>query len=290
MKLTRKNGKSAMVAEIHMAYLKEKEIRTMEIITGKKKRPRRILLYGPHGIGKSTWASQAPRPLFLSTEDGLDDIGVDRTPLIVTFDAFKEAIFMAASSDYHTIVIDTVDWLERLIWRHVAARKGVECIDDIPYYRGYNLAIQHWVDIIDCLERLRQEGGKGIVLLAHSASGKVEPPDGESYTRHEPDLHKNVAPILMEWADEVLFAGYRVDAIRKDEGFDRKRYIAIGGDRVVYTCEQPTHLAKRRIAMPDEIALDWNAYAKCVQESYTETKAGNIDGIVKNGSSKPKEK
>ena len=262
----------------------------MKIIKGKKSRPRRIVLYGTHGIGKSTWATHAPAPIFISTEDGLDDIGCDRTPLIKSLSAFNEAVsyLIGNPHDYSTVVVDTADWLERLIWRAVAQENNKSSIDDIAYYRGYNLAIRHWDFILSSLEELRQSRNVAVILLAHAKSTKIEPPDGESYSRYEPDLHKNVSPLLQEWADEVLFASYKINRIKKGEGFN-ERFQAIGdGERVVYTCEKPTHLAKRRIQMPDEIPLDWNTYLEHIKQSYASKPADNINGIVVDGSSKPK--
>ncbi|MFN9292481.1 MAG: AAA family ATPase, partial [Planctomyces sp.] len=49
-------------------------MRAVKITTGKKAVPRRVMLYGTHGIGKSSWAAQAPGVLFLNVEDGLNDI------------------------------------------------------------------------------------------------------------------------------------------------------------------------------------------------------------------------
>lgn len=260
----------------------------MKIIKGKKSRPRRIVLYGTHGIGKSTWAANAPSPIFASTEDGLDDIGCDRTPLIKNLGAFNEAISSITGNphDYKTLVVDSVDWLERLIWRAVADENNKASIDEISYYRGYNLAVRHWDFVLSSLENLRQTRNMAIILLAHARAVKTEPPDGESYTRYEPDLHKNISPLLQEWADEVLFTTYKIIRIKKGEGFN-ERYQAIGdGERTVYTSEKPTHLAKRRINMPDEIPLDWSEYAGYIKQSY----AGNINGTVVDGSSKKTQK
>jgi len=274
----------------------------MKIITGKRKRPRRILLYGTHGIGKSSWAAKSPSPLFLQTESGLDDIGADRTPLLTQFSDVPRGgerdqsveywlnCLMHEEHEYKTVVIDTLDWCERLIWQEVANDNGVEVVGDIGYGKGYQLTLTHWNRLLDTLDTLLEKRGIGIILLAHSKDVRVEPPDGDTYTRYEPDLYKNVAPLLQEWCDEVLFANYEVNQIAKDEGFNRTRHIAIGGERVVYTREMPAHLAKRRIDMPDKIALEWNTYAGYVKAAYAGAEPGNINGIVKDGSSKPQKK
>jgi len=262
----------------------------MKIIQGKRARPRRVVFYGVHGIGKSTWAAHAPSPIFLTTEDGLDDIGVDRTPMIRTLGEFNAAVsdLVTQPHDYRTVVVDSIDWLEQLIWKTVADEKNKDSIDEISYFRGYGFALKHWAFVLSSLEHLRNERNIGVILIAHAKSMKIDPPDGESFNRYEPDLHKTVAPLIQEWADEVLFARYKVDAIKKGEGFN-ERTIAIGGERTVYTCESPAHLAKRRIAMPDTIAMDWNVYANHIKEAQAGHAGGNINGTVVDGSSKPKE-
>ncbi len=52
-----------------------------QIQHGKTEAPRRTLLYGTHGIGKSTFGSMAERAVFLPTEDGLGEIDCERFPL-----------------------------------------------------------------------------------------------------------------------------------------------------------------------------------------------------------------
>jgi len=100
------------------------------------------------------------------------------------------------------------------------------------------------------------------------------------------DLHKEAAPILYEWCDEVLFATYRVSTIKREEGFGQTRTRAVGsGERVVYTCEAPTHQAKRRIDLPDPMLLDFSAY-QSLWPTPTMTTKNAVEGVVVNGSSK----
>lgn len=267
------------------------------ILSGRQRRPRRVLLYGPHGIGKSTWAASAPRPLFIATEDGVSDIDCDKTPLVKDLGTFNGYLseLLTQEHEWKTVVVDTLDWLERLIWDKVAEENNKTTIDEISYYRGYGFANKHWDFILKTLDHLRLRRGMAVILLAHAKAAKVEPPDADAYTRYEPDLYKTVAPMLQEWADEVFFAGYKTSIIAKGEGFD-KRFVAIGGERIVYTCERPSHLAKRRIALPDEIPLDFNAYMVYVRSAMQDRQrntqepgtddAGNIAGVVVNGHSK----
>ena len=81
-------------------------------------KPPRILVYGTEGIGKSTFGSQAPKPIFIQTEDGLDEIDCDKFPLATTYDDVAGALgeLRSQQHDYETVVIDSLDWLERLAW------------------------------------------------------------------------------------------------------------------------------------------------------------------------------
>ena len=49
----------------------------MNIVSGKQPKARKVLLYGPEGIGKTSLARQFPRPLFLDTERGTGEYDVD---------------------------------------------------------------------------------------------------------------------------------------------------------------------------------------------------------------------
>ena len=88
-----------------------------QVHSGKQPAPRRIVLYGTHGIGKSTWGSMAPKPIFIQTEDGLGEIACDKFPLARRFDDVMQALseLYTEEHSYRTVVVDSLDWLERLI-------------------------------------------------------------------------------------------------------------------------------------------------------------------------------
>lgn len=240
------------------------------IESGSQALPRRILLYGTHGIGKSTFGANSPKPVFIQTEDGLAEIGCDRFPLATSFQEVMGALsdLYSEQHDYQTVVIDSADWLERLIWEDVCNKKMVDSLEDIGYSKGYVFALSQWRELLDCLYALRMERGMTVILIAHSKIERFENPETETYDRYAPRLHKHASDMVQEWCDEVLFATYKIHTKKTDEGFNRKRTQGVGsGERVIRTTERPAHVAKNRLDLPEELPLEWGAYAQYLTQT-----------------------
>jgi hypothetical protein len=235
-----------------------------QIQRGKTNAPRRVMIYGPHGVGKTTSGSMAEKPIFIQTEDGLGGLASDRFPLAMKYRDVLNALaeLYTQEHDYRTVIIDSLDWLERLIWADVCEKRGVECIEDIGYGKGYVFALTQWREILAGLDALRNERGMTIILLAHAQIEKFANPETDTYDRYSPRLHKQASALIQEWCDEVLFATYAIHTKTTDEGFGRKRVQGIGtGERIIRTTERPAHVAKNRLNLPDEIPLDYRIYA-----------------------------
>jgi len=239
--------------------------------------PPRTMLYGVHGVGKSTWASQSESPVFIQTEDGLGQIECAKFPLAEDYAQVITAIsdLYSEKHDYRTVVIDSLDWLERLIWAEVCRKRGVESIEDIGYAKGYIFALTQWREVLDGLTALRNERGMAVILIAHCTIEKFENPETDSYDRYVPRLHKHASAMVQEWCDAVLFAAYKVHTKTVDEGFGRTKARGIGsGERIIRTTERPAHVAKNRLNLPDELPLDYQAYA----QHFPQIKGENSNG------------
>lgn len=244
-----------------------------QIKSGKSPGPRRILVYGEHGVGKSTFAAGAPKCVFVPTEEGQDDIDCNRFPLATEFDQVIKAISELASEkhDFGSVAIDSADWLEQLIFRQVCKDKRVDSIEDIGYGKGYVYALAYWREILDGLAYLRSSIGMTVILIAHAQVKKFSDPATDSYDRYMPRLHDRSSHLIQEWVDEVLFARFKVLTTTVDEGFGRTKTRGIGdGERIVLTTPRPSHVAKNRIdGLPPEIPFTWEAFSQYVN---TDTK------------------
>lgn len=243
-----------------------------QIVTGKQTLPRRVMLYGVHGIGKSTFGAMAPNPIFIQTEDGLANIEAPRFPLSESFDDVLAAVMALYTEehDYQTVVVDSADWLEQLIWKEVVRRRPttergreVTSIEDYGFAKGYTYALEPWREVLDGLNALRNERGMMVILIAHAKIERFENPETDAYDRYSPQLNKHASALIQEWCDEVLFATYKVHTKQTDEGFDKTRTRGIGtGDRIIRTTERPAHMAKNRMDLPEEMPLEFATYAE----------------------------
>ena len=244
---------------------------------GKQPMPPRLMVYGTEGIGKSTLASNAPRPIFIQTEDGLNEIACEKFPLAASVDDVLAALTELGTEqhDYQTVVIDSLDWLERLIWDAVCREFRVSSIEkaDGGYQRGYVHALTHWRKVVDALNALRVGKGLAVILIAHAKVEKFEDPEATTYDRYSPRLHKHACALLTEWCDAVLFATRKIRTQTEDTGFGRTRTIAVsvgaeGGERVLRTVGGPSCVAKNRYDLPAELPLSWPAlFAGLTQET-----------------------
>lgn len=243
----------------------------LESITrGKENKPPRLLIYGQEGCGKSTYASNAPNPVFIQTEDGLDEISTAKFPLAHNLDDVLSALAALRDEphDFQTVVLDSADWLERLIWDRVCQDFGVRSIEkaDGGYGKGYVHALTYLRQIVSLLNELRNTRGMIVIVIAHSKVERFEDPENAAYDRYTPRLHKSATSLLCEWVDAVLFATKRFRVSKEQgSGFQGDRAIATaigadGGERILRTVGSPACIAKNRFNLPGEIPLSWSAF------------------------------
>lgn len=232
-------------------------------------KPPRILVYGVEGIGKSTFAANAPNPVFLWTEDGQGALDVAGWPVAKTFDDVLEMIGVLANEkhDFNTVVIDTLDWLEPLVWAKVVEEwneveeKQVDEIESIGYGKGYKLARKHWRMYLEGLSVLNKQHNMAIIQIAHNQIKRFDSPETEPYDRYVVKLHEQASSLVREFSDVVAFANYHVSVLKTDVGFKKDVSRGVGGARYLYLSEKPAYQAKNRYNMGDKCGLKWDDFA-----------------------------
>lgn len=228
-----------------------------EINRGKIKSAIRLVAYGPEGIGKSTFASQFPDPLFIDVEGGTKQLDVARFPQPETWKDITDMIDAVIEEPElcGTLVIDTIDRAESLLTAQLLAEGRVDSIEKYGggYGKGYT-AIQERFnkDLLMRLDRLIAKG-VNVVLLAHAAMRKLESPDDPPYDRWELKVSKKVAPVVKEWADILLFMNYEVMVVEENGRAKAKGQAK----RRMHANHKPTYDAKNRYGLPDDMELSF---------------------------------
>lgn len=237
-----------------------------KVVTGRLEQPIRVLLYSVEGCGKSTFASNAPSPVFVGAEDGTAHLDVHRLgPPDMTWQDIKDCVHVlrAEPHDYRSFVLDTADWAEPLLWRYICERDGVSSIEEYGFGKGYAAALDEWRVFLASLDVLRAQRKMHIVLLAHSWIRPFKNPEGEDFDRYELKLNQKASGLLKEWSDCVLFANYETHAV-KDTKTKRVRGVDTGA-RMMYTQRRAAYDAKNRYDLPEAMPLSWPDFEAAVR-------------------------
>lgn len=235
-----------------------------EITSGVVSSAQKVVIYGPEGIGKSTFAAQFPNPVFIDTEGSTKKLNIRRFPKPTSWEMLKNEVKEAMNGRLcKTLVIDTFDWAEQLCIETICSAHQKKGIEDFGYGNGYVYEKEEIGKFLNLLQEV-VDSGINVVLTAHAQMRKFEQPDElGAYDRWELKLGKKtssqISPLVKEWADMVLFANYKTYAVAVDK--DGKKFKAQGGDRVMYTTHHPCWDAKNRDGLPSEMPFEYSGIA-----------------------------
>ncbi|MBE6889996.1 MAG: ATP-binding protein [Ruminococcaceae bacterium] len=232
----------------------------MNITKGKLHHAKKVVIYGPEGIGKSSLAAKFPDAIFIDTEGSTSDMDVARMDKPLSWAMLKAQVeYVKQHKPCRSLIIDTADWAEALCITAVCEQHGKNGIEDFGYGNGYVYEKEEFGRFLNLLGEV-VESGINVVLTAHAILRKFEQPDEMgAYDRWELKLGKKttnlIAPLVKEWADMVLFANYKTLSVAVDK--EGKKHKAQGGRRVIYTSHHPCWDAKNRHGLPEEIPMDY---------------------------------
>ena len=246
----------------------------MEIIRGRIPCAKKIVIYGPEGIGKSTFASRFPDPVFIDTEGSTNAMDVARFPKATSWQMLLEQVDYTRRTPgvCKTLVIDTIDWAESMCIDYLCSKHRKSGIEDFGYGNGYVYVKEELGRFLNKLSEV-VEVGVNVVLTAHAQIRKFEQPDElGAYDRWELKLGKKTqsqtSPLIKEWADMLLFANYKTFSIAVDDKGQKRK--AQGGERVMYTTHHACWDAKNRYGLPDEVPFDYSVIASISERDRTE--------------------
>lgn len=226
-------------------------------------KPPRIVIHGDPGIGKTTFGACAPAPVVIQTEDGLGTLDVPAFPLAKTYEEVMEALgaLFQEGHEFSTLLIDSLDWFEPLVWDKTCRELGVQSIEQPGYGKGYVEAQRWWKQFFDGITGLRDARNMTVVMTAHSQIVRVEDPLMPTFDRHDLKLHKRAAALAEEYADIILFATMQTRMVKEAQAFQKEGRVraVTDGTRVMHTIGQPAFLAKNRYGLTSPLPLTWDA-------------------------------
>lgn len=244
----------------------------MNITRGVTATAQKVVIYGTEGIGKTSIASQFPNPLFIDTEGSTSNMDVARMDRPSSWQYLYQQIdFVKQNRPCQTLVIDTIDWAERLAIEFVVSDANKTSITGFGYGEGFIRLEEEFGRFLNKLTDLI-EIGINVVLTAHAKITKFEQPDEMgAYDRWELKLGNKTtaktAALVKEWADMVLFANYKTFSVAVDE--KGKKHKGQGGVRTFYANHHPAWDAKNRHGLPDEFPMDYAYIAHIFNEQAT---------------------
>lgn len=249
--------------------------------------PSRVILHGVEGIGKTSFAANAPSPIFVMArgETGLETLidqrqlpDVPHVPETMTWQDLLGVIESLTNEphEYKTLVLDTLNGLERLCHEFTCARDfGGDWGNTgfASYSKGYDVSLTPWREFLNALDRLREQKKMAIICLCHTKIKTFKNPLGNDFDRYQPAVHEKTWELTHRWADIVLFANYLTLA-EKDRN-ELKAKGKGGQQRVLYTIRHAAYDAKNRAGLPEEIDMGdsgkdaWGNFVSAIRSART---------------------
>lgn len=269
--------------------------RLAKVQLGRLRNPHTFIVYGPEGVGKTTLACSAPGAIMMDVEDGSSEVETRRYPFTdhpekghvppdyqSILDGIDDLTF--SKHEYKTLVIDSADRLESLIWKFVLARDSepgvrnpkntvMTSIEDYGYGKGYVMAVDEWRALAAKLDRLRYAKGMDIVIVGHAVVKLFKNPEGDDFDRYQLRINPQAANFLKEWAKVTAFMCFEDGASKAPGAGKMARSKGFStGRRLLRTSRSAAVDAKSRLALPEEVEVDitnpWGPFAKAVEDSY----------------------
>lgn len=225
----------------------------------------KMVIYGLPGVGKSTFASKTPNPLFICTDGNAEwlDLPDKNHVRVSTWKQAKEVINNLVLNkpeftEFETVVVDLIEDLYVWAEDEFCKREGIIHIGDYKSMgAGYSVVRKEFFAQISKLLSI----DKHVILVSHEADkiGKTKagadtytyiPSDKMSLTKQWNDIEGQVRYFLRCYSQEEEAEGRLI----------KKRYLSLVPGSNEYGISRGLDEA----TCPREIELDWNTFVSVI--------------------------
>ena len=226
--------------------------------SSKRTNPPAIAIYGTPGVGKTSLAAEFPDPIYLfvegeETPDGIDLPSDQITSFHGLLDSFAD--LLEQEHPFKTVIVDSLDKLEPMVWAATCARNGWESIDSndkgapTAFGKGYLGADVEWEEYFEAVSALTR-AGMYVVQILHSETKSFNDPLVDAYDRYRPKLQKRAMEKVIENCKALLFINRRTSVKQVEAAFGGKKTSKpegmSGAERIIHTDERAGFFAKNR--------------------------------------------
>ncbi len=208
-----------------------------------------IYMYGPGGVGKTTFACEIPNSLLLAFEHGYSAINVEAPVDIQSWTDIKAMMRQLDDAEikatYKVIIFDTVDKAAALCEKYVCSQLGIENIGDGGWStNGWTKVKKEWESTLNAI----QMKGYTLFFISHSKEKTIKRKDGSEY--------QQIVPACSNAYNEIVRNLVDIEAYAKIENGSRKLVIRDPNDFVE---------CKSRIKhIPNEVELSYTALSSAI--------------------------
>jgi len=256
------------------------------------KSPLKLVIYGPSGVGKTSFCAQFPKPGFIidPQEEGirtLSEFGLVPEPVFIeSASTFEDTLSIcgdiaAGEYDIQTAVFDSITGFEKLCFIHHCEEyfDGDWSTEGFySYQKGPKQAAKtDWPRLLDACEDIRA-AGINVLFIGHSRTKPYNNPEGADYDRFICYCDPEVWSTVHRWAQGVFFYNYLVELDLSKKKGPRTKAKQEGEGRILYTDWAPAYDAKNWFNLDPVIDAGESA-----EESFKEFKTAFIKAGKRKG-------